>query len=138
MHYLVSCVGQKRTSPSTAKDLYTSSWFRKARAYVESRESPWHILSAEHGVLDPIRVVDPYEKTLNTMAIHDRRLWVERVFSQLQAVGAAEGKLSLLAGQRYREFLVPKLLAIGVEVEIPMEGLGIGEQLRWLTERGPQ
>ena len=33
--YLVSCVGQKRSNPSPAKDLYTSTWFRKARMYVE-------------------------------------------------------------------------------------------------------
>jgi hypothetical protein len=39
--YLVSCVSQKRTSRSLARDLYTSQWFQKARAYVEARRAPW-------------------------------------------------------------------------------------------------
>jgi len=135
MLYLVSCVGQKRDNPSPAKDLYTSSWFRKARAYVESMESRWYILSAEYGLLAPERMVEPYEKTLNTMGIRARRLWAARVFPELQAVGIANSRLSFLAGQRYREFLVPQLQGQGVEVEIPMEGLRIGEQLRWLGEQ---
>jgi len=132
MLYLVSCVGQKRDRPSAAKDLYTSAWFRKARAYIESTDCPWYILSAEYGLLDPERVVEPYENTLNTMAIRGRRLWAERVFAELQVSGVADGRLSFLAGQRYREFLVPQLRGHGIEVEIPMEGLRIGEQLRWL------
>ena len=135
MLHLVSCVGQKRDRPSPAKDLYTSDWFHKARAYVESKESRWYILSAEYGLLDPERVVNPYEKTLNTMKIRGRRLWAERVFSQLQVSGIADVRLSFLAGQRYREFLVPQLRGQGIEVEIPMEGLRIGEQLRWLGEQ---
>ena len=135
MSYLVSCVARKLDTPSPAKDLYTSAWFRKARAYVESTESPWYILSAEYGLLDPERVVEPYEKTLNTMGIRDRRFWAERVFSQLEAVGVTDGRLSFLAGQRYREFLVPRLRGIGIEVEVPMAGLRIGEQLRWLGEQ---
>ena len=33
--YLVACVGQKLSEPAPARDLYTSSWFLKARVYVE-------------------------------------------------------------------------------------------------------
>jgi hypothetical protein len=33
--YLVSYVGKKRSTPSRARDLYTSDWFVKARHYVE-------------------------------------------------------------------------------------------------------
>ena len=135
MLYLVSCVGQKRDRPSVAKDLYTSVWFHKARAFVEGTGSPWYILSAEHGLLDPDRMVEPYEKTLNAMGVGERRHWAQRVFSQLELAGVADSRLSLLAGQRYREFLLERLRGIGVEVEVPMAGLGIGEQLRWLGEQ---
>ena len=38
-----------------------------------------------------------------------------------------------LAGARYREFLVPALREFGTSIEIPMEGLRIGEQLSWLA-----
>ena len=39
---------------------------------------------------------------------------------------------TILAGDRYREFLTPLLLARGMQVDVPMQGLRIGEQLRWL------
>ena len=47
------------SAPAKAKDLYTSDWFRKARAYVEHRGGPWFILSAEHGLVDPETVIGP-------------------------------------------------------------------------------
>lgn len=42
---------------------------------------------------------------------------------------------TILAGDRYREFLTPMLQARGVQVDVPMQGLRIGEQLRWLDRR---
>lgn len=43
-------------------------------------------------------------------------------------------RVVLLAGIRYREFLVAPLCVRGVTVEIPMKGLRIGEQLKWLWQ----
>jgi hypothetical protein len=40
-----------------------------------------------------------------------------------------------LAGHRYREFLTPLLLERNVSVQVPMQGLRIGEQLSWLGSR---
>lgn len=42
---------------------------------------------------------------------------------------------TILAGDRYREFLTPMLQARGVQVDVPMQGLRIGEQLRWLDRQ---
>ena len=134
--YLVSCVGKKKSRPAWAEEFYTSSWFLKARADVESTGMPWFVRSAEHGLLSPGQRVSPYEKTLHRMALVDRRLWAQRVLRQLDAAGVVDGRVVFLAGQRYRAFLAPRLVAQGLEVEVPMEGLGIGQQLRWLTERG--
>ena len=71
--YLVSCVGQKLKTPAPARDLYTSVWFRKARSYVESTGLPWSVLSAKHGVVHPDEVIAPYDLTLNSMKVADRR-----------------------------------------------------------------
>lgn len=43
----------KRPGPAPAADLYTSDWFRKARAYAERYADTWFVLSALHGVLAP-------------------------------------------------------------------------------------
>ena len=42
------------------------------------------------------------------------------------------GKLVILAGQRYRDGITAALVDSGYAVEVPMEGLGIGQQLAWL------
>ena len=38
----------------------------------------------------------------------------------------------ILAGARYREFIMEALSNMVTEVEVPLEGLRIGEQLSWL------
>ena len=130
--YLVSCVGGKFPKPTIAKDLYTSAWFKKARHFVESKSCPWFVLSAEFGLVSPERIISPYEKTLNTMPISDRRKWAEMVNSQIEAVAPQLAVAVFLAGQRYRESLVDHLRKRNIVVQIPMEGLRIGEQLSWL------
>jgi len=133
--FLVSCVSQKRAARSRARDLYTSPLFTKARAYVESHQMPWFILSAEYGLLEPDAEVEPYERTLNDMAVADRREWARRVLEQLEPRLAGVQRIVILAGMRYREFLLPRLNALCPRVEVPLEGLPIGKQLQWLTLR---
>jgi len=41
----------------------------------------------------------------------------------------------MLAGRRYRDYLLDAIKEMGCTFEIPMEGLRIGEQLRWLKKR---
>ena len=135
--YLVSCVSRKREHACEARDLYVSDLFRKARRYVEASGCPWFILSAEHGLLTPSQKIGPYERTLNKMGIADRRQWAARVAAQLANEAPDLRRAVFLAGERYREFLIPKLECRGVEVSIPMQGLPIGKQLHWLGQHSP-
>ena len=130
--FLVSCVSQKRQGRSRARDLYLSPWFLKARDYVEATRMPWFILSAEHGLLHPDTEVSPYERTLNTMPVAERRAWASRVLEALRPHLPGTEQVVLLAGDRYREFLMPSLKAACRDVRVPMEGLKIGFQLQWL------
>ena len=133
---LVSCVGNKRRDICEARDLYTSDWFVKARQYVESRGAEWFILSAKYGLLSPTTLIEPYEQTLNKMPIAQRKEWARHVVAGLRAHLGDRRRVEILAGQRYREFVVPALEEMGVEVSVPMEGLKIGEQLSWLGMQG--
>lgn len=117
-----------------AKDLYISDLFSKARAYAEAADGSWLILSAEYGLLSPEECVAPYERTLNKMSKRERDAWAQKVLSQIEAKIPSIKRAVFLAGKRYRENLVCPLRARGVEVCIPMEGLGIGKQLRWLKQ----
>ena len=130
--YLVSCVSKKLSHPAPARDLYISPWFRKARSYVERTGCPWFVLSAKYGLVHPDEMIAPYELTLNTMGVSDRREWARRVLTQLEPRLGEGQSVVFLAGQRYREFLEQPLRSRGVAVSVPMEGLKIGEQLSWL------
>lgn len=131
--HLVSCVSMKLDRAARAEDLYISPWFRKARAYIRKLGAAWRILSAKHGLLDPRTEIEPYEQTLNKMAIAARRAWANAVLSALGQVDINE--VVFLAGARYREFLAPGLEARGILVNVPLRGLGLGEQLRWFDEQ---
>lgn len=135
--HLVSCVGQKRGEPSAAKDLYIFDWFKKARTYAEAAGGRWYILSAEHGLVTPDTKIAPYEKTLNTMPIRERREWAMKVCSQMDEVLPDLSRAVFLAGRRYREFLIGYFEERKVEVVIPMAGLRIGEQRSWLSKHLP-
>lgn len=72
---LVACAAAKLDHPAPAKDLYVSSLFRKSRAYAERNADAWYILSAKHGLVSPAATIEPYDLTLNSMAIADGRRW---------------------------------------------------------------
>lgn len=132
---LVSCVKSKRTSATTAEDLYTSDLFLSMRSYARQNSDHWFILSAEHGVLKPEDVIAPYEKTLNKMLKSERLEWAAKVRHRLLELIPPGASVVVLAGERYREGIVSFLQERGFSVDVPMVGLKFGLQLRWLKER---
>jgi hypothetical protein len=127
-------VKQKRDSAAPARDFYLSQLFRGFRHYAETRADAWYILSAEHGVLRPDQVVEPYERTLNKMPKRERLAWAERVEQQLLEILPVGAEVILLAGMRYREEIEPFLRRRGFPVSVPFEGLTIGKQLQRLKQ----
>lgn len=124
---LVSCVAGKLDRPAPARELYTSDWFAKARAYAEAQGAPWFILSAEHGLVHPGRELAPYDTTLLAMNEWKRAAWALRVARQLRELVPTGAELEILAGKAYRCELVP-LIHEDYRVSIPLAGLGIGSQ----------
>lgn len=122
--HLVSCVSMKQKHADRAEDLYVSPWFRAAKFHVE--KEPWGILSARHGFVCPHQVVQPYEETLRSKSSEQRRAWAARV---LRAVPPAR-RYVIWAGSLYAEHLAPALTA-----DLPLQGLGIGQQLAWFKAR---
>ena len=132
--FLVGCVRKKQSGLVAARGLYVSCWFLKAREFVESQGGDWFILSAEHGLLHPDERIEAYEKTLNGMRVAQRIEWAERVDRQIEELLPRLEVAVLLAGLRYREFLLPLLQARNIETQVPMAGLTIGKQLKWLGD----
>jgi hypothetical protein len=131
---LVSCVKSKLPYPAPARALYTSAWFRKTRDMVEASGARWFILSSLYGLVTPDAEIAPYDHTLNTLGVGERREWAKKVLAQLLPEIGDERRIVMFAGQRYREFLVGPLEHHGKKVDVPMEHLARGEQLAWLSE----
>jgi hypothetical protein len=82
----------------------------------------------------PNTEIAPYEYTLNTLRIAERRDWANKVLTRLLGEIADERRIVMFAGHRYREFLEEPLERRGLKVDAPMEHLRRGEQLAWLSE----
>ena len=134
--YLVSCVAKKTRCLAPAKNLYQSPWFNLARARVEREGAHWYILSAKYGLVHPETEIAPYNETLNEMDVAQRRDWAAKVKIQMDQMLPNADEVVVFAGQRYRENLSGYLQRRFKSVSVPMEGLRIGQQLRWL-KHGP-
>lgn len=130
---LLSCVSKKLAHAARARDIYVSPLFRLNLVYAESlKPDAIFVLSAKHGLLALESQVEPYELTLNTMGVGQIKAWAGGVVSQLAEVADLKrDRFVILAGDKYRKFLVPHL----AQFEVPMEGLTIGRQLQFLSRR---
>ncbi len=131
---LISCASKKREAASPAANLYTSALFRKSRDYVQAYCDEWYILSAEHGLLHPTDIIQPYDTTLNSMTASKRRDWADTVWSSLAEVISPRDFVVILAGAKYREQLAGKIESYGCQLAVPMRRMGIGQQLQWLSQ----
>lgn len=124
---------------SPAEGLYVSTLFTGRLRSVERTCDRWFVLSAKHGLLEPTALVDPYDGTLKTKGRLERRRWSESVLEQIDtALGDVAGStFEIHAGAEYRDHgLTAGLRARGALVEVPAEGLRIGEQLAFYTRPG--
>lgn len=130
---LVGCAAAKLKRPAPARDLYTSQLFRKSCAYAEQNADRWYVLSALHGLVHPDAVLEPYNMKLGTKTGPPIWDWAARVAEQLHTEldDVPDVNLLVLAGEQYRTVL--RTLNGAWPAEVPMQGLGIGEQLGFLT-----
>jgi hypothetical protein len=126
-------VKEKVDRRAPARELYVSDWFTKAIAFVESSGMPWFILSAEYGLVEHDMIIAPYERTLSKQSSAERHAWAQKVIAQMELALPNVDQVVLLAGIKYREFLIDYLTKRYTNVHLPMRGLKIGEQLSWLS-----
>lgn len=130
---LVGCVQKKLAVPAPAKDLYVSTLFNKARAYAANAGVPWFILSAEHGLVSPDEILEPYDLRLSKTSRQYRREWGQRVVGQLaDVIGPIHGHtIEIHAGAAYTDATRDALRAAGAALVEPLAGLTLGRRLAW-------
>lgn len=129
---LISCVSKKLQTQAKVRDLYTSPLFKKNLAYARKLQpDKIFVLSSKYGLLSLDQKIKPYEQTLNNMSAVEIKKWAAKVAMQLKEVTSLkETEFTLLAGEKYRRYLLPYLKYY----KIPLKGLSIGKQLKKLKE----
>jgi len=136
---LVSCTKTKREQKSSPGELYRpSTLFSKARQYCERHHDEWYILSAKHHLLKPNSPpIEPYDETLTGAKVSRKREWAQAVYNDLNAAGLLESETILVfhTGKAYSEELLQLVENDDVNIQLPVEGLMIGERLRWYNQQ---
>ncbi len=129
---LISCVSKKLKNKARAEDLYISDLFKLSLEYARKQKpDDIFILSAKYGLLALDDEIEIYDETLNKMKINQRKDWARKVVEQLEAKADLDkDHFIILAGNKYRQFLISHLKSY----EIPLESLRIGEQLKFLKK----
>jgi hypothetical protein len=137
---LISCTKEKRNYPCEAYKLYDeSSLFKKSYAYAHTVSSEIYIISAKYGLVPEYQMIAPYDETLNTKGIDERREWGRKTAAQIRSRFDVESiEFVLLAGSRYCEPLIPYLKYYSM----PLEGMPLGKRMQvldeWLMQKKPQ
>ena len=120
---LISCVKSKLNVPAQAKDLYISPQFKYSLKYAyKINADKIFILSAKYGLLELDQLIDPYEQTLSNQK-SEQKAWAVNVLNSLETkTNLFSDYFIILAGKKYREYLIPAIKNCAV----PFEGLRQG------------
>ena len=130
---LIPCVSKKLEYKTKAEDLNISTLFRLSLAYSKKlKPDNIFILSAKYGLLNLDDEIATYNETLNDQSVNDIKVWAEKVVMELEKLTNLENDLFIfLAGEKYRKYILPHVK----NYKIPLKGLRIGEQLKFLKEK---
>lgn len=129
----------KGAARAPAKDLYRSELFGRRRAYAEASGALWTVLSAEHGLVWPDEVLEPYDRYLEDEPASYRARWGRRVVERLaeDLAPIAGRQLELHASAAYVEPIRRELQRLGARVDWPFEGRRFGQHLSWYDSPTP-
>lgn len=130
---VIGCGKAKLDRRAPARELYTGSLFVAARRYAEAHGGPWAILSARHGLVLPDEELDPYDVILKLRGA-ELRSWALRAAGRcVELLAGSKGPVDVLAGHPYAWPFRNELHWMDVESTEPLEGLGLGLRLQWLS-----
>jgi hypothetical protein len=133
------------------EQLYGSQLFTKRVDYAKAKGMRWAVLSARYGVWFPHIGLKAYDQTFADMEAAEIAAWhvgvAQRLMEELwesynlgRAVSSlkpSELTVEIHAGADYCHPLAEILKSVGIVVELPLAGLGIGEQLAWYCQAKP-
>jgi hypothetical protein len=140
-YVLVGCGAAKNSGKLEAREKYSNSYFAKKRDFAEELGDRWWIVSAKYGVVQPDRVIDDYDLSIEDVDVDG---WLPRVEAYLEnetpVLDDEDSETWVLLGQKYLDAesssgrsLRDVLDSSSTRVRYPFEETsGIGEQNQYL------
>jgi len=131
---IISC-GKKKVwdkDPNTqailAKDAYISNYFKLCKRYAERFSDKWFILSAKYGFINPDFVI-PNNYDVKLKNSKDQTAFIGKLKKQAEELGIKNyNQIIVLTGKEYYHVIKVALEDFGLEINNPLEGLGIGNR----------
>ena len=125
----IGCSSTKARVPCIAERLYRGVLFRKSLAYCRQEQfDAIYVLSAKYGLVALDERLEPYDLSLRSFSLVNRRAWAERVKEQMHQRGIQEEEVWFFCGKLYHEHFMGSK---------PMQGKSIGRCLAFFNERTP-
>lgn len=162
---IIGCVASKCDHPRQILDLYNSTLWKRRRAYAKREGRPFGVLSARYGLVrsDDPRRWDPYDLHISDLpdtapcGAPSKNGMARLLCAYLHGAGRVGfasrfrqeqrgrhryltgGTIEVHAGQPYvdlvRHAVASHRQIDNLDVEHPVEGMQIGEQLRWYSQQ---
>lgn len=136
---IIGCGAKKKSEACQAHEMYVGPLFVKALRYARSvaNDDDIRIMSAKYGLLKLNQVIQPYEYRLTKADIRGLTGLEITVRAQLGEMECDGRPVLMLAGGDYALFFGHvwwNQFQQNPEMERPLLGLGIGQQMKWLKE----
>lgn len=129
---LLATARKKHPYAAPVIEFYASPLFKKSVEYAMQNYTRTYFYNAKDGLLLPTQIMKPYDVSIKTFSVSQKREWARSVVKQLRKRESPEEvAVYLHGGLVYRKFLEPELEQTGFIYETPLKGLGIGKQLAW-------
>lgn len=132
---IAGCGEAKADSATEAKNMYTSGYFSLKRSLGEYADH-YRIVSAEHGLLNPARVIEPYNTEWSDLSDAEQAALVSEIVSDLEPLLETVDKVIFLAGQTYRYPIIDALDAktYNITIHEPFEAtVGYQDQMSFMS-----
>lgn len=134
---LVGCGKAKRDEPTEAQNLYTSPYFACKRKFAKHADG-WGVISAEHGLLEPTKTIEPYDTVVTELDAGETSVWADTICLDIGTMDIDH--LIILAGTDYVTPLLNKIESWGFNftVHTPFQSrddlTGMFSQQSWLSD----
>jgi hypothetical protein len=129
----VGCSKTKRSGPSKARDLYTSSRFQTSVDIAELYQADYAILSGKHGLIEPDKILYPYDVDISNLELPRQAEWAASVLDDLKNKSSGKS-ITLLANGNYASIIDAhnRKLASPLPINFPLLGLDEYSVSNWL------